>query len=566
MTRNTSRFERQRGKRTEKPSTSDLEDLTVERQTSWNTTIGPVSHHPHVRLTFLVSVLCVAALILNHRLREDFTPDSTPESTFYAVGTIAITGICGVIFLWGLHRRNIRWLGIGICLLIVACLVSFIGYTDARLTGKTVAAISAVVTLRGFYLAWHKLRRHRTVTGFFVLPATLALSVMAVLLPYDTIDLIPYVVVAVTGTLLMMAAVTAFDPNTATAEKIAAAPDFYRAWLQHQKTADVDRETLYAKLRYEGAEGYRRLVQFMVLITLSSAIAALGIITDSTAIVIGAMLVAPLMAPLMGAALSLTMGWPQRFARSIAVAVCGIFIAVGVGFVLGVVSPILIDTAANDQITSRSSPTVLDLAVAAAAGVAGAYGLCRTELSDALPGVAISISLVPPLAAVGISYSQGDYDSGNGAALLYLTNMVAILVLGAFVFALMGVTPIDHLFANRNHLQTLGAAVFTVLVIVTGALFLNGRSIGQGAFDQSRISTVVQETIADDSAIRVDGITVNNDDVEIVFIGPESSRPDVETLAQSIAEELNREVTVTARHVIEEQQEATAGPTADGAD
>lgn len=562
MTRNSSRFERQHSKRREKPSTADLEDLAVERHTGWHSTIGPVARHPHVRLTFLASVLCVAALILNHRLRTDFVPQSTPESTIYAIGAVTVTGICGVVFLWGMHHRNLRWIGVGICSLIVAALVAFIGYTDARRTGHTIAVISAIVALRGFFLAWRRFRRHRLVAGFLAPPAALALSVMAAMLPYDTIDLIPYVVVAVTGTLLMMAVATAFDPNTATAQKIAASPNFYRAWLRHQKTDDVDRDALYAKLRYEGAEGYRRLVQFMVLITLSSAIAALGIITNSTAIVIGAMLVAPLMAPLMGAALSLTMGWPQRFARSIAVAVCGTFIAVGVGFLLGVVSPVLIDTAANDQITSRSVPTVLDLAVAAAAGAAGAYGLCRTELSDALPGVAISISLVPPLAAVGISYSQGDYQSGNGAALLYLTNMVAILVLGALVFTLMGVTPIDHLFAQRSQLQALGAAVFTVLVIVTGGLFLNGRSIGQGAFDQSHISAVVQDAIANDSSIRVEGITVNNDDIEIIFIGPESSRPDVQLIAANIAKELNREVTVTARHVLEEQQTSTATPTA----
>ncbi|MCP4225556.1 MAG: DUF389 domain-containing protein, partial [Actinomycetia bacterium] len=214
------------------------------------------------------------------------------------------------------------------------------------------------------------------------------------------------------------------------------------AWLIDRPKSVEDRQALYDRILYEGPMTTQRLVRFFTLMSFASIIASMGVIADSTAVVIGAMLIAPLMTPLMGMAISLVMGWPRRLTRSTLVAGAGIILSIGLGVVWGLATPTVIDTTTNSQIVARSSPTVLDLIIALAAGAAGAYALSRPDVSDSLPGVAISIALVPPLSVVGISYAQGDWSSGHGALLLFATNMLAILVMGGLTFVATGVTPV----------------------------------------------------------------------------------------------------------------------------
>ena len=150
-------------------------------------------------------------------------------------------------------------------------------------------------------------------------------------------------------------------------------------WLADRPKSMEDRRALYAKILYEGPRTRLRIIRFFTLMGFASVIASMGVITDSTAVVIGAMLIAPLMSPLMGIAISLVMGWPRRLARSALVALGGICFAISIGIVLGLSAPAVIDTATNSQILARSSPTMLDLITALAAGAAGAYGLSRAR-------------------------------------------------------------------------------------------------------------------------------------------------------------------------------------------
>ena len=92
----------------------------------------------------------------------------------------------------------------------------------------------------------------------------------------------------------------------------------------------------------------------------------------------------------------------------------------------------------NSQITGRVTPRLLDLVVALAAGTAGAFAMSRDDVADSLPGVAVSIALVPPLCVVGISLSAGEWDHTWGALLLFLTNLLSILLAGGAIFALLG--------------------------------------------------------------------------------------------------------------------------------
>lgn len=330
-------------------------------------------------------------------------------------------------------------------------------------------------------------------------------------------------------------------------------------WLLDRPKSVDARQALYSKILYEGATTRTRIVRFFALMGFAAVIASMGVITDSTAVVIGAMLVAPLMTPLMGMAISLVMGWPNRLARSALVAVGGIAFAIGVGVLLGLISPAVIDTASNTQILARTSPTVLDLLTAIAAGAAGAYGLSRPDVSDSLPGVAIAISLVPPLTVVGISYSQTDWAAGNGALLLFATNMVAILVVGGLTFVLTGVTPIARAADNQHRVRTAVGVTLTAGVLVVGALLLNGAEITANALRQSTVESTVEKWLEPASDHRIVDTRVEGSTVVVVVVGPSSGLPDVETLAEDLARDLDKPVTASVSLVVEERFSASSG-------
>ncbi|MCB0346348.1 MAG: DUF389 domain-containing protein [Bdellovibrionales bacterium] len=173
--------------------------------------------------------------------------------------------------------------------------------------------------------------------------------------------------------------------------------------------------------------GSRWNFDFMALIGLSTAIAGLGLLQNSTAVVIGAMLVAPLMTPLLGAGLALVQAnQPLLLAASRSI-LFGFFFALFIGVCLVTVIPI---PEITSEISARGSPSLLDMLIGFLSGIAAAYCVARPNLSAALPGVAIAAALVPPIASTGIALGMGEASVAQGAALLFGTNVVAI-ILGA---------------------------------------------------------------------------------------------------------------------------------------
>ncbi|QDS99814.1 DUF389 domain-containing protein [Adhaeretor mobilis] len=168
-------------------------------------------------------------------------------------------------------------------------------------------------------------------------------------------------------------------------------------------------------------------VDFIALICLSTLIAGLGLLQNSAAVVIGAMLVAPLMTPLLGAGLALVQGNRLLAQCSAGAVVRGFLVALGIGALLGLVMG---PEAPTTEMLARCSPGVADLVIAFASGLAAAYASGRPNLYAALPGVAIAAALVPPIATAGILLAVGRTELAFGAGLLFLTNIIAI-VLGA---------------------------------------------------------------------------------------------------------------------------------------
>ncbi|MDP8930116.1 MAG: DUF389 domain-containing protein, partial [Actinomycetota bacterium] len=204
-------------------------------------------------------------------------------------------------------------------------------------------------------------------------------------------------------------------------------------------------------------------LRFAFLLGLSIVIAVMGLSLDSPAVVIGAMLIAPLMTPVIAFAAALAMGWPRWMARMGGIVLVASVGSVALAWLLATLLPM---AALTREVLSRTSPDARDLLVAIAAGAAGAYAMVREDLSAALPGVAVAVALVPPLAGIGIVLEAGRYDLAVGAMLLYAANLVAIVVSGVAVLLATGFVPIPHLARVRPRVALGLAGLLGALALI----------------------------------------------------------------------------------------------------
>jgi uncharacterized hydrophobic protein (TIGR00271 family) len=184
----------------------------------------------------------------------------------------------------------------------------------------------------------------------------------------------------------------------------------------------------------------RPTFEFFVLLGSSTIIATLGLFQNSAAVIIGAMIIAPLMRPLMGLALGSITADQKLFNRALITLVAGSISGI---FISYVGATFLHSIQLTAEIVGRTHPTLLDLGVALAAGGMGAYCQSKSDIRDTLAGVAIAVALVPPLSVVGVGLSRGAFDVASGAALLYTTNLVGITAAAAAVLLVMGYSPLD---------------------------------------------------------------------------------------------------------------------------
>ncbi|MDO9589722.1 MAG: DUF389 domain-containing protein, partial [Microcella sp.] len=190
---------------------------------------------------------------------------------------------------------------------------------------------------------------------------------------------------------------------------------------------------------FDGPEAPARYSRFWLLLVLSAIIASAGVVADSTAAVIGAMIVAPLLGPIQGTMLATVLGDRANLVRSLLLVVAGAAVAVIIGYLIGLTVTGDVMAATNSQVAGRVSPRLIDLLAALGTGVVGSVALVRRDISDTLPGVAIAISLVPPLTVVGLTLESGAVGEALGALLLFVTNVVAIIAPGIVVMSFYGV-------------------------------------------------------------------------------------------------------------------------------
>lgn len=221
-------------------------------------------------------------------------------------------------------------------------------------------------------------------------------------------------------------------------------------------------------LRFEGLDAFVYWRRFAMLLSLATVIATMGLIRDSGAVVIAAMLVAPLMTPILGIAAAMVSGRSARALRLIAIVALASLLCVALAWLLIFLSDVPRGILIPGEVRARTDPGIEDLVVALAAGVAGAYvQINKSELS-LLPGAAIGVSLVPPLCAAGILLYFGEPADAYEAGLLYVTNLFAIILSASIVYIASGALP-SIMKTGRRRARftiTLGATVLLLSLVV----------------------------------------------------------------------------------------------------
>jgi uncharacterized hydrophobic protein (TIGR00271 family) len=218
--------------------------------------------------------------------------------------------------------------------------------------------------------------------------------------------------------------------------------------------------------------------RFYALAATATLIACLGLIANSTAVIIGAMLVAPLMTPIFGIALALVRGETRLLGRAVRALVLGVVLGIGIAALFGLL-PLALDV--TPEMLARTQPNLLDLMVAVLAGFAGAYAMTNEKLSPTLPGVAIATALVPPIANAGLCLAMGAYHGAYGSFLLFLANFLSILMVSSLVFVAAGLTrtmPNEKWsFVRRFGVPSLGFLAVIVLLTPPLVQIVQDRSV-----------------------------------------------------------------------------------------
>lgn len=237
--------------------------------------------------------------------------------------------------------------------------------------------------------------------------------------------------------------------------------------------------------------GARPKIDYFMMIGLAAGIATLGLFLDSPAVIIGAMLVAPLMAAIVGIGLGTIQADGKLLGLAASATIRGMLLAIAMGLVIGLILP---DSEPTKEILSRTQPSLFDLGVALISGFAGAYAICRRDMSASLPGVAIAAALVPPLATVGIGISRPDMEIAQGALVLFLTNLVAITAASGLVFFLLGFRP--HL-NKRGGLRVFSSGlVSSIILLIVMAWVLWALSIN--SFKQAALERTIDRILTEE--------------------------------------------------------------------
>jgi uncharacterized hydrophobic protein (TIGR00271 family) len=300
------------------------------------------------------------------------------------------------------------------------------------------------------------------------------------------------------------------------------------------------------KLFIEGPQTARRLTNYFALLLFATVIATYGVLSSSTATVIGAMIVAPLMGPIMATTAAVVMGSPHRALRSFGLTVAGIVAVVFSAYLLSWVVPdITISFTTNGEIASRINPGLYALLTALGAGAAGAFITSRAEIADSMGGVAIAISLVPPLCVMGISLQQGQLAAAAGAFLLFMTNYLAILFAGGVILVVIGLGKMAVRRENASFRRR-GFAVFAAgILLVSIPLSITAYQSLIHAKENQTATAEVHKWL-EGTSYQIIAVSVNQGSATATIEGNGELKP-LTRLADQLASALNRPMLLDLR-------------------
>lgn len=275
-----------------------------------------------------------------------------------------------------------------------------------------------------------------------------------------------------------------------------------------KKVSDDDIKETLISLK----EGAKTTSVFIVLMILSTLLATIGLFQDSTPTVIGAMILAPLMTPIISLAMGFTRNHQHIIKNSLKTLAVGIISALICSAFLTLFLPLEVMTS---QISSRINPNLLDLFVAIFSGIAGAYASSKEEVAKSLAGVAIAVALVPPLAVTGIGIGWGDLSIIYGSFLLFLTNFFGMILAASLTFIVLGFAPI--LKAKK------GLTYSTILLLIVSIpLAISFYSLVLQSNDYKKLSTL-KTLVINQKDVQINILKINqskthsaNIDIEVI--------------------------------------------------
>lgn len=480
-------------------------------------------------------------------------PDATVTIVRVSIG-IALIGV-GVCDLWfhvvrGRTRHRVRDAIEG--LLAIGAGLVFIAYPSETLHIVAVMAAVYLGTAGVVVLVSVVLHRDDPARVVNALRGT-ALVVFAVVLVTVPRTIVSSIVVAfavalvVVGSIALAYGIRHQGRNTTADIDRSSVSEIVRDWILLQDVGDSRRGDIDDGLYFEQPDRLNKLVVWWVMLLLSVMISTFGILADSTAVVIGAMIIAPLMTPIMGVAAATATGRHSRILSSLIWIAAGVSAAIGVALIIGAWAPILVPLDENTQVLARVNPNIIDMGIAFAAGAAGAFAVVHLRISSSIAGVAIAVALVPPLGVVGLTLRAGMYSDSWGSFLLFLTNLVAITLAAVVVFFLTGFAPIKKIKAGTRQVK---AAILTVAIaamVIAAPLALTAEQVMTDAANQETAQNAADAWLEGNDTLHVVRVATEGTDV-YVLVGGEGEVPPVESLGSAISEGFGEPATVVVEY------------------
>lgn len=292
------------------------------------------------------------------------------------------------------------------------------------------------------------------------------------------------------------------------------------------------------KLRESLLEDSQLNNNYLMLTVTSCLLATLGLIINSAAVIIGAMIIAPLMLPLRGFAFGTLEGDLELFYKS--------FLSILVSTIVAVLCASLVGAAIGvpqfgSEILGRTEPTLIDLLIAILAGSISGYSKIRPQIGDALPGTAIAVALMPPLCVVGLALSESSWQMASGAALLYLTNLIGINIACLVVYVIGGYAKGNDL--ARTISWWISICLMGMLVIPLGISFW--RLIRRSQIQDSITKNLVNNSFKNRRDVDVQNANINwRKDPPVVKVKIRATKTiepqEIRTIEKSLEKELSQ--------------------------